>query len=197
MLVNIASVVIAYLFGSVSSAIIVCKLMRLPDPRGQGSGNPGATNVLRIGGKKAAIITLLGDALKGVIPVLLAKALGADPMYVALAMLAAVIGHLYPIFFRFQGGKGVATVVGSLLALCWPAGLAFIATWLVLAFAFRYASVSSLSAAVLAPLYVWYFNGNTAYYLATLVMCLFVIFRHRSNIEKLIAGKESKIGKKG
>lgn len=196
MLLNIAAIIIAYLFGSVSSAIIVCKILRLPDPRTQGSGNPGATNVLRIGGKKAAVITMLGDVLKGVIPVLIARYMQLDPVYIALVMLAAVLGHLYPVFFRFQGGKGVATALGALLALNLPAGLTFVGTWLLMAFAFRYSSVASLTATVLAPLYVWYFTGDTAYYMTTLVMCLFIIFRHRSNIANLIAGKESKIGKR-
>ena len=120
----IFAVLIAYLVGSISSAIIVCKMMGLPDPRSQGSRNPGATNVLRIGGKKAAAITLLGDMLKGYLPVLAAKLLGLDPLTIALVMFAAFIGHLYPLYFRFEGGKGVATLIGCLLALNWPAGCA-------------------------------------------------------------------------
>jgi glycerol-3-phosphate acyltransferase PlsY len=193
---SILAVIIAYLFGSISSAIIVCKIMRLPDPRTQGSRNPGATNVLRIGGKKAAVITLLGDTLKGVIPVLAAILLGFDALTVALVMFAAFIGHLYPVFFRFEGGKGVATMIGCLLALNLSAGLAFLFSWIAVAAVFRYSSLASLTAAILAPLYVWFFTGENAYYLTTLVMSLLLIVRHRDNIIKLASGKESKIGSK-
>lgn len=187
---------IAYLFGSVSSAIIVCKLMRLPDPRTQGSRNPGATNVLRIGGKKAAIITLLGDMLKGVIPVLAAAWYGFDHTALALIAFAAFLGHLFPIFFRFEGGKGVATALGCILVLSWPVGLCWIATWFVIALAFRYSSLASLTASLLAPVYMWYFTDDRMYVISVGLMALFLIVRHRSNIAKLIAGKESKIGQK-
>jgi glycerol-3-phosphate acyltransferase PlsY len=196
MLLDICAVLIAYLFGSISSAIIVCKLMRLPDPRTQGSNNPGATNVLRIGGKKAAIITLLGDVLKGVIPVLAARYLNLEPLIIALVMFAAFFGHLYPIFFCFEGGKGVATIVGCLLAFNLYVGLAFLGTWILMAALFRYSSLSSLTSAILAPLYVWYFSGSTAAYLTTMVMSLLLIYRHRTNIGRLFRGEESKIGKK-
>lgn len=196
MLTTIAAVLIAYLFGSVSSAIIVCKIMRLPDPRTQGSKNPGATNVLRIGGKKAAAITMLGDILKGFIPVLAARMLELDELTIALVMFAAFIGHLYPIFFRFEGGKGVATLIGCLLALNLPAGAAFLGTWILIAAIFRYASLASLAAAIIAPFYVWYFTGSTEFYISTIVMSLILVFRHRSNIQKLASGKEDKIGKK-
>jgi glycerol-3-phosphate acyltransferase PlsY len=134
------AVIISYLFGSLSSAIIVCKLMGLTDPRTTGSNNPGATNVLRIGGKVPAVITLLGDVLKGVIPVLAAKWYGLPPLGLALVTLAAFLGHLFPVFFRFQGGKGVATLIGCLLALSWPVGLCWMATWLVMALLFRSSS---------------------------------------------------------
>ena len=187
---------IAYLFGSISSAVLVCKVMGLPDPRTQGSNNPGATNVLRLGGKKAAAITMLGDTLKGFIPVLAATLLQLDELTIALVMLAAFLGHLYPIFFRFQGGKGVATLIGCLLALNWPTGCAFLATWLIMAVIFRYSSLASLVAAALTPFYVWYFTDETAFYLTTMFMSLILVIRHRANIQKLAMGMESKIGKK-
>lgn len=198
MLVTITATLIAYLFGSISSAIIVCKLMGLPDPRTHGSRNPGATNVLRIGGKKAAAITMLGDVLKGFIPVLAAVWLEFDITTIALVMFAAFIGHLYPIFFRFEGGKGVATFIGCLLALDWQVGCAFLLTWIAIAAIFRYSSLASLTAAVIAPFYVWFFTDNTIYYIATLVMSVILVYRHSSNIQKLAAGKEDKIrlGKK-
>lgn len=192
----IAAVFIAYLFGSISSAIIVCKVMGLPDPRTEGSRNPGATNVLRIGGKTAAAITMAGDVLKGFIPVLLACLLHLSDLTIALVMLAAFMGHLYPVFFRFEGGKGVATLIGCLLALNWQAGGAFLITWVIVAGLFRYSSLASLTAAVLAPLYVWYFTNITAFYLVVMVMSLILVIRHRTNIQKLVMGLESKIGKK-
>jgi glycerol-3-phosphate acyltransferase PlsY len=170
--------------------------MGLPDPRTQGSRNPGATNVLRIGGRLPAAITLLGDVLKGFIPVFAATCLKLDTNTIALVMTAAFLGHLYPVFFRFEGGKGVATLIGCLLGLSWPAGWAFIFTWLLVAMAFRYSSLASLSAALIAPLYVWYFTDNSAYYLTTIFMSFILIFRHRVNIENLSEGKESMIGKK-
>lgn len=192
-MLDAAAVLIAYLFGSISTAIIVCKCMGLPDPRTKGSGNPGATNVLRIGGKKAAAITLFGDMLKGFIPVLAAQYLELDSITIALVMCAAFIGHLYPVFFRFEGGKGVATFIGCLLALDCSAGFAFLITWIIVAAIFRYASLASLSAAVIAPFYVWCFTDNTTFYIATIFMSLLLVFRHRSNIQNLAAGKESKI----
>jgi glycerol-3-phosphate acyltransferase PlsY len=188
--------IIAYLFGSLSSAIIVCKIMRLPDPRLAGSHNPGATNVLRIGGKIPALITLLGDALKGVIPVLLAKGLGLPPDVLALITLSAFLGHLFPIFFYFQGGKGVATAIGCLLALSWPTGLAWIATWLIIALLCRYVSLASMIASLAAPFYIWFFTKNLMYVCTLSFISIILIYRHRTNILKLFAGKENKIGKK-
>lgn len=190
----IVAVIIAYLFGSISTAIVTCKIMGLPDPRKQGSGNPGATNVLRFGGKKAAIITLLGDMLKGMIPVLVAKWYGLNTLGLSLVAFAAFLGHLYPVFFRFQGGKGVATAFGCLVALSWPLGLALLATWLVIAMTFRYSSLAALLAALLAPLYAWYFTP-IQYTLTTCVISFLLIWRHRKNIQNLITGKERKIGK--
>lgn len=192
---TLIAIVIAYLVGSISSAIITCKIMRLADPRTQGSGNPGATNVLRIGGKKAAIITLLGDVLKGVAPVLAAKIYGFDTASLSLITFATFIGHLYPVFFRFQGGKGVATALGCLLALSWPLGLTLAATWLLMAFVFRYSSLSALTAALLAPFYAWYLT-NVDYTILMTLMSALLIYRHRQNIRNLFTGKETKIGKK-
>lgn len=191
-----AGVIASYLLGSISSAIIACRLMGLPDPRTQGSRNPGATNVLRIGGKKAAIITLLGDLLKGVIPVLLAKALGFDANGLALVTIAAFLGHLYPVYFGFEGGKGVATALGCLLALNWPTGLCWMAVWGITATVTRYSSLSSLTASFFAPFFIWLFTGNLILTLTIAVMSLILIFRHRSNIIKLVKGEESRIGKK-
>lgn len=187
------AVIVAYLFGSLSSAIIVCKIARLPDPRTTGSNNPGATNVLRIGGKIPAAITLLGDVLKGFIPVLTMKWLGLSSTGLALVMLAAFIGHLFPVFFRFQGGKGVATLIGCLFALCWPVGLAWALTWFFVAMLFRYSSLAALVASLLTPLYMWQITDNMMYVDAVSVMVLMLIYRHRTNIMKLMAGQESRI----
>jgi glycerol-3-phosphate acyltransferase PlsY len=195
-LVSAIAIFFSYLIGSISSAIIVCRIMSLPDPRTQGSHNPGATNVLRIGGKKAAIITLLGDLLKGVIPVLLAKGLGFNTTVLALIAFAAFLGHLFPIFFRFEGGKGVATALGCLLALSLPTGLAWIGTWLLVAIIFRYSSLASLIASLLAPLYIWFFTHNSIFVVTIAFMSMLLILRHRNNIAKLMRGEESKIGKR-
>jgi glycerol-3-phosphate acyltransferase PlsY len=194
-LATFIAIIIAYLLGSVSSAIVVCKLMRLPDPRTQGSGNPGATNVLRIGGKKAAIITLVGDVLKGVIVVLTAKFYGFDTLSLSLITFAVFIGHVFPIFFKFEGGKGVATAAGCLLALAWPVGGAAVATWLLMVLVFRYSSLAALVTALLTPLYAWFFS-NLDYTVLASVMSLILIIRHQKNIRNLFAGKEDKIGKK-
>jgi glycerol-3-phosphate acyltransferase PlsY len=184
----------AYLIGSVTTAIHVSRLLGLQDPRKVGSGNPGATNVLRYGGKKAAILTLLGDILKGVIPVLAARVYGVEPAMLAAVMLLAFIGHLYPVFHGFRGGKGVATAFGVLAALNVWVGLALVATWLVIAVLFRYSSAAAVAAAVSAPLYVWWLVGGTPFVAVTLVMALLLLWRHRSNVRNLLAGTEGKIG---
>jgi glycerol-3-phosphate acyltransferase PlsY len=189
-------VLIAYLLGSVSSAIIVCRLAGLPDPRQGGSGNPGATNVLRLGGKKLAAVTLAGDLLKGLLPVLLGHALGLAPVQLALVGLAAFFGHLYPLFFRFQGGKGVATAFGVLVGLDWVVGLATVVTWLVVAFLSRYSSLSALVATALAPAWVDWRFGSLEPALACGVMTVLLIWRHQANIRRLCAGEEPKIGQK-
>jgi glycerol-3-phosphate acyltransferase PlsY len=184
----------AYLVGSISSAIIVCKMMGLPDPRTQGSRNPGATNVLRIGGKKAAVITLFADVLKGMVPILVAKWYGMEALGVALVAFAVFLGHLFPVFFRFAGGKGVATALGCVWAISGLAGLSWIATWLVVAVFFRYSSLSGLMAAVFTPFYIWYFTGCLIYVYVTLLMSIILIYRHRHNIVSLVKGRENKIG---
>jgi glycerol-3-phosphate acyltransferase PlsY len=186
----------AYLLGSVSSAIIVCRLLGLPDPRGEGSGNPGATNVLRIGGKKAAAITLIGDMLKGLLPVLLAKALGASLAVQAMVAVAAFLGHLYPLFFGFRGGKGVATALGVLLGLHWPVGLLTIATWLLIAKVFRISSLAALLSLLVTPLYIWWLIPEPSLIIAMLFMLILLFWRHRSNIENLFKGTEGHIGSK-
>lgn len=189
----IIATLLAYLLGSLSSAILVCRLMGLQDPRTSGSNNPGATNVLRIGGKVPAIITLLGDTLKGFLPVFIAKYIGLAPFAIAMVACAAFFGHLFPIFFRFQGGKGVATMIGCLLALAWPVGFCWLATWIFIAAIFRYSSLAALTASVLAPLYTWMFTDNMIYVHTVMLMSLILIYRHRTNIVKLLHGQESKI----
>ncbi len=180
----------AYLLGSISSAIIVCRLLGLPDPRGEGSGNPGATNVLRIGGKKAAAITLIGDMLKGLVAVLLAKLLGASLTVQAMVAAAAFLGHLYPIFFGFRGGKGVATALGVLLGLHWPVGLLTMATWLVIAKVFRISSLAALLSILVTPLYIWWLIPEPSLIIAMLFMGTLLFWRHRSNIRRLLEGSE-------
>lgn len=192
-MLSIIMIFAAYLMGSLSAAIITCRLMGLPDPRTQGSHNPGATNVLRVGGKKAAAITLLGDALKGVIPVAVAQAMSAPPQLLALIALAAFLGHLYPVFFGFRGGKGVATAFGVLVAIAWPVGLALLATWLVLAKLFKISSLSAIVAASLSPLYMWLLAPQAEFIILSAVISLLLLWRHRSNIKNLIAGSEDKI----
>ncbi|MHB1352746.1 MAG: glycerol-3-phosphate 1-O-acyltransferase PlsY [Thiobacillus sp.] len=192
-------VVAAYLLGSLSFAVIVSRAMGLPDPRSFGSGNPGATNVLRTGRKTAAILTLLGDALKGWIAVVASRALaarlGIDGDIVLLCALAAFIGHLFPVFFRFQGGKGVATALGILVALDFWLGLACLATWLAMALAFRISSLSALVTAVLAPVYAGLLLGWNDSATAVLVIALLLVYRHKANLLKLVAGQEARIGK--
>lgn len=187
---------LAYLMGSLSTAVIVSKLFGLPDPRQQGSKNPGATNVLRLGGKKAAAITLAGDAVKGLIPVMLAQYLGATTDMIAAVGLAAFLGHLYPVFFGFKGGKGVATALGVLSGFSGWVGLSVLATWILMAVFFRYSSLSALTAALLAPVYVWFILKSPVLAGAALAMALLLVSRHRANIERLLKGEESRIGSK-
>ena len=193
MLIYLLLVIAGYLAGSFSSAIIVCKLYGGDDPRRQGSKNPGATNVLRLHGKVAAVLTLLGDVTKGLAPVLLASLLGAPDLVIALTAVAAFLGHLFPVYFGFTGGKGIATFVGVLFGMYWPLGIAFSLTWILVALVFRYSSLAGLSAALLTPVYAWKLLPETAYLVSILCMVILMFWRHRSNIRNLVTGKEDKI----
>lgn len=186
-------ILVSYLLGSLSSAIIVCKIMGLPDPRTQGSNNPGATNVLRIGGKKAAAIALLGDMLKGLLPVLIANLMGVTPLILAAVAMAAFLGHLYPIFFRFQGGKGVATALGCQLGLGWQIGGTIILIWLFMAKVVKISSLSALVCMALAPLVVWFFWPAPELVGMQIIMSILLFWRHRPNIKKLLEGSEGAI----
>ena len=204
LLTSILAVAATYLMGSVSFAVVVSRVLGIQDPRTFGSGNPGATNVLRSGSKKAAILTLLLDLLKGYIPVVLAIWLTSKldwPFYVVpLVGLAAFLGHLYPVFFGFKGGKGVATAAGVLLAFSPLMALAVLVLWLLVAVVTRYSSLAALIAAALAPVFYVLFHWNSGINIATVaaiaIMAVFLIYRHRQNIQKLMAGTESKIGQK-
>jgi acyl phosphate:glycerol-3-phosphate acyltransferase len=196
--------VVSYLIGSISFAVVVSHAMGLADPRSYGSGNPGATNVLRTGNKKAAILTLIGDAFKGWLPVWIVVHYGTSfgldstgyTTAVALSAIAVFLGHLFPVFFKFQGGKGVATAAGVLLAIHPALGVATLLTWIIIAFFFRYSSLAALVAAVFAPFFDVFLFGPSRISLAVLAMSLLLIWRHRANISKLLAGKESRIGEK-
>ncbi|MCP4011253.1 MAG: glycerol-3-phosphate 1-O-acyltransferase PlsY [Proteobacteria bacterium] len=184
---------IAYLVGSFSSAIIISRLKGLEDPRNVGSGNPGATNVLRSGDKTAAILTLLGDILKGFVPVLIARLIGGGPALVALVGLAAFLGHLYPVYYQFKGGKGVATAGGVLLAISPLSVFFLICLWFIIAFITRYSSLAALIAAVAAPLLLMLVKPMLPYIALAGVIAGFLIWRHRENITRLLKGTESKI----
>jgi glycerol-3-phosphate acyltransferase PlsY len=186
-------ILFGYLLGSLSSAIIVCKLMGLPDPRTEGSNNPGATNVLRIGGKKAAAVTLLGDSLKGFLPVLIANLLQVAPLTLAAVALAAFLGHLYPLFFRFQGGKGVATALGVQFGLGWQIGGTIGLIWLIVAKLFNLSSLAALISMALAPLVVWYFWPEPELIIMQVLVTLLLFWRHRENIRRIVSGEEGKI----
>ncbi len=185
--------VAGYLLGSLSCAILVSKLMGLPDPRSQGSRNPGATNVLRLAGYKPALLVLAGDMLKGVPTLLIAHALHLPPMAFVGIALAAFLGHLYPAYFDFQGGKGVATFLGVLLGLHWITGLAAMATWIVLALLFRLSSLAALGAAFMAPLYLHWLGAPLQFVAVAVIMSTFLVWRHRVNIHNLLHGGEPKI----
>jgi len=195
---------LAYLIGSISFAVVVSKCMRLPDPHSYGSGNPGATNVLRTGNKLAAVLTLIGDALKGYFAVMLARVLLGDEALTSTlhswvlcgVVIAVFLGHLFPIFHGFKGGKGVATACGILFGINWILGLATLATWVIVARFMRYSSLAALAAAVFGPIYFVFLFGFQPMGLALLVVCLLLIWRHRSNIRNLMNGTESRIGSK-
>jgi len=197
-LATLAIIIGAYLIGSVSFAVVVSKLYGLPDPHSYGSGNPGATNVLRTGNKSAAVLTLAGDGIKGWLAVWLAIKLGTSwgdaSLASAGAALAVFLGHLFPIFHRFAGGKGVATAAGASLALSWPLGVALLVIFLAMAVAFRMASLASIAAAVAAPALGLYFIGNRPEAWVLFPIALLLVWRHRENIRKLLAGTERKIG---
>jgi glycerol-3-phosphate acyltransferase PlsY len=193
MIIHSSIVVFAYLLGSISSAIIVCRLMGLPDPRSQGSNNPGATNVLRIGGKKAAAVTLFGDMVKGVIPMLFSHMFDAPPLYLALTGAAAFLGHLYPLFFNFKGGKGVATALGMQFGLHWGVGLAVALVWLFTAKVVNISSLSALISMALAPIFIWLIWPAPELIVMQIFISAILFWRHRSNITNLISGAEGKI----
>lgn len=198
MLANLLAVVAAYLIGSLSFAVIVSKFYGMDDPRSYGSGNPGATNVLRSGKKKAAALTLLGDALKGVFAVWLALALqerlGLSDATIAAVAVAALVGHMWPVFFGFKGGKGVATELGLLLVLSWPTGLVFALVWLLVAFGFKMSSLAALVATAASPLAAYFLMPHGSWVLAVFIIAVLVLYRHKSNIAKLLKGEESRIG---
>jgi glycerol-3-phosphate acyltransferase PlsY len=192
-------VLMAYLIGSISFAVVVSKLMGLPDPHSYGSGNPGATNVLRTGSKAAAVLTLLGDAAKGYVAVILARALvgvDIDSWVLPAVAMATFLGHVFPVFHGFKGGKGVATALGILLAINWVLGLTTLATWLIVAVFLRYSSLAALITALFSPVYFVFLFGIQPMALAILLMSALLIWRHRSNIKNLLNGTEGRLGKK-
>lgn len=186
-------IIASYLIGSLSSAIILCKLAGLPDPRTEGSGNPGATNVMRIGGKKLAALTLLGDLLKGLIPVVVVKLIGQSDLTVSLVAIAAFLGHLFPLFFNFKGGKGVATAFGAILGLNFFVGLCAFAVWIVVFILTKISSLSALLAAVSVPFFLYFFDAPSSTVWAVIFMDLFLIYRHKANIKRLLSGEEGKL----
>ena len=197
---NVLAIIAAYLIGSLSFAVIVSKYYGMDDPRTYGSGNPGATNVLRSGKKKAAALTLLGDAVKGLVAVILARclqdALNLSDATIALVAIAALVGHMWPIFFNFKGGKGVATALGVLLALSPATALLCALIWLVMAFGFKVSSLAALVATVCAPIFAFFMMPHASWAWVTVFIAALVLYRHKSNIQNLLQGKESKIGDK-
>lgn len=187
-------IISAYLLGSISSAVLICRVMGLPDPRAVGSHNPGATNVLRIGGKKTAVAVLLSDMLKGTIPVWSAYFLGIDSLLLGIIAIAACLGHMYPLFFHFKGGKGVATALGAIAPIGLDLTLMLMLTWLVVAVIFRYSSLAALVTVLLAPFYTWMVKPQ--YTLPVAMLCCLIVLRHHQNIKRLFAGTEPKVGEK-
>ena len=184
---------VTYFIGSLSSANLTCKLWGLPDPRSKGSNNPGATNVLRIGGKLPAIITLLGDGCKGFLPTLVAVYFSFPSWVVACVMLAALLGHIFPVFFGFKGGKGVATAMGAYLGLAWPVGAILISTWALVIAITRISSLGAIVATIASPLVVWFWLQDVPLTTASAIMSVLLLLRHKSNIVRLIQGKEGKV----
>ena len=202
MVINFLLILGAYLLGSISFAVVVSKCMALPDPYTYGSKNPGATNVLRTGNKKAALFTLLGDALKGWLAIAIARMVlgtetsGSLEWVLSAVIIAVFLGHLFPLFHSFRGGKGVATACGILFGINFFLGLATLSTWLIVAFFTRYSSLAAIAAALFAPLYYIFLFGFHPVVLALVIMCVLLIWRHRSNIQNLMNGSETRIGKK-
>ncbi|MDC9595724.1 glycerol-3-phosphate 1-O-acyltransferase PlsY [Xenorhabdus anantnagensis] len=192
--IALGMIVFAYLCGSISSAILISRLAGLPDPRQHGSGNPGATNVLRIGGKCAALAVLVCDVLKGLIPVWLAYKLNISPLYLGIIAIAACLGHIYPLFFHFKGGKGVATAFGAIAAIGWDLTGLITGTWLLTVLLSGYSSLGAIVSALIAPFYVWWFKPEFTFPVAML-SCL-VLMRHHDNIQRLWRGQESRIWQK-
>ncbi|MDC9604738.1 glycerol-3-phosphate 1-O-acyltransferase PlsY [Xenorhabdus griffiniae] len=192
--IALGMIIFAYLCGSISSAILICRLAGLPDPRQHGSGNPGATNVLRIGGKWAALAVLVCDVLKGLIPVWLAYKLNVSPFYLGITAIAACLGHIYPIFFHFKGGKGVATAFGAIAAIGWDLMGLIAGTWILTVLLSGYSSLGAIVSALIAPFYVWWFKPEFTFPVAML-SCL-VLVRHHDNIQRLWRGQESRIWQK-
>ncbi len=194
--IQIIITAIAYLLGSISSAILTCRAMGLPDPRASGSNNPGATNVLRTGNKSAAAITLCGDLFKGFVPVLLAGSLTDNELLAAVAGLAAVLGHMYPVYYRFQGGKGVATTLGILFGLQWSLGVLWAVIWIIVALLFRYSALAALVATSVMLCYAWFLPMSTWVTGILTMITILIFWRHRTNIRNLLAGSETRIGEK-
>jgi len=196
-MINTLSIIAGYLIGSISSSILIAQVMSLPDPRSFGSGNPGATNMLRTGSKKAAAITLLCDLLKGLIPLLVARGFNVDTHILCLIGLAAILGHMYPVYYRFAGGKGVATTLGVLIGIHWQLALLWVALWLITAKLSGYSSLAALVATALLPVSSYVLKLPNIVTITCIIIAVFVIWRHRSNINNLLTGKESKIKNKG
>ena len=188
---SLAMIILAYLGGSISSAVLVCRCYGLPDPRGNGSHNPGATNVLRLGGRSAAILVFVCDMSKGTVPVYLAWYLGITPFFLGLIGVASCLGHMYPLFFHFQGGKGVATALGTMLPIGLDMGAMMLTTWVVVLLLSGYSSLAALVAALLAPLYTYWLKPE--YTMPVAMLCALVVYRHRENIIRLLNGQEDKI----
>ncbi|EQC01299.1 glycerol-3-phosphate 1-O-acyltransferase PlsY [Photorhabdus temperata] len=192
--IALGMIIFAYLCGSISSAILICRLAGLPDPRQHGSGNPGATNVLRIGGRSTAAIVLICDVLKGMVPVWLAYQLSVPPLYLGITAIAACLGHIYPIFFHFKGGKGVATAFGAIAAIGWDLMGLMTGTWLLTVLLSGYSSLGAIVSALIAPFYVWWFKPEFTFPVA--MLCCLVLLRHHDNIQRLWRGQESRIWNK-
>lgn len=191
---TLGMILAAYLAGSISSAVLVCRLRRLPDPRTEGSGNPGATNVLRIGGASSAAMVLFFDMLKGALPAYLAFRLGIDHVALGVIAIAACLGHIFPIFFKFKGGKGVATAFGAMAPIGHELALALMVTWIVMVLISRYSSLAAITTAILAPIYTWFLDER--FTIPVAMLSTLILIRHRDNIHRLLKGEETKVSRK-